>query len=300
MTARQGPILYADFHAGRTSGPVVRPDALGEANALGALIQRHGGESLDPFSQRLTAAFFRYPDALLCAHDVRALAQRVGAGRPAEARPVCRILLAHGPIPAPGSLDVPKVALALATRIARVPADSISSTEEFLGRLPHPPPAVALPGAAPGATAARVYLLAAAGIAITPDEKTREMAALAPHAATAYTRLTLRVGMTARQLAPADCPLTIGRDRTCGLLLQGPDVSRVHGRVTHAKGKFVYSDASRNGSFVTIPGGTELHVHNESLMLVGQGVISPGLPAGQQTGDVLEFDSQAAGLPRLG
>jgi hypothetical protein len=274
---------------------VVPAHSLGEPHQLVGMVQRHGGSVLDPDSQRLTAAFLRHQDALICAHDVRALVHKAGGGKPAEARPVCRILLAHAQIPEADSLQVAQIALALATRLTHVPVDSISGTQEFIERLPFPPPA--MPVAIPGKDAAPLHLLAAAGMAITTEEKTREISAIAPLAVSSYSRLTLRTAGAVRVLRADDCPVSIGRDRTCGFLVKGPDVSRVHGRITYAKGKFTYTDSSRNGTFVLMPGGNEFRLLNESIVLVAQGAISPGVPTSQQRGELIQFHCPADPSP---
>lgn len=87
---------------------------------------------------------------------------------------------------------------------------------------------------------------------------------------------------------PADCPFTIGRDAACALGIGGPNVSRLHGAVLHEGGKFHFRDDSRNGSYLT-SGGTEVFVHSERFPLVSEGVISPGAPLVEQTGDVIRY-----------
>ena len=97
-----------------------------------------------------------------------------------------------------------------------------------------------------------------------------------------------------------ECPFTLGRDRTCSMVLGGADVSRVHGRILHDKGYFHYEDDSRNGTYLII-GGEEVYVHNGRFPLTGAGVISPGLPLADQTGEVVRFRCEAplGGMPDL-
>lgn len=87
---------------------------------------------------------------------------------------------------------------------------------------------------------------------------------------------------------PEDCPFTVGRDAACALGIGGPNVSRLHGAVLYEAGKFHYRDDSRNGSYLT-SGGTEVFVHAERYPLVAEGVISPGSPLIEQTGDVIRY-----------
>lgn len=117
-----------------------------------------------------------------------------------------------------------------------------------------------------------------------------------------FSQLSLIVGGVERLLSAGDRPLTIGRDRSCDLIVSGEAVSRVHGRVEFQRDKFYYVDESRNGSWVLTPAGEELRVHEEPIALIGEGAISPGLPLGQQTAVVVRYrcHSSRSGLDRLG
>ena len=75
-----------------------------------------------------------------------------------------------------------------------------------------------------------------------------------------------------------------------GLVVQGEAVSRLHGRIEFEKEKFYYVDESRNGTYVLTHDGTEVKVLAERVLLVGDGVISPGMPVMKQTGQVIRFN----------
>jgi len=105
-----------------------------------------------------------------------------------------------------------------------------------------------------------------------------------------FLELELRVRGQPRSFAARDCPLRLGRDAQCTVPLAGDSVSRIHGRIEFDHEKFLYIDESKNGSYVLSGHGEELLLRRgESLILVGDGAISPGVPIAQQTGDVLRY-----------
>lgn len=102
-------------------------------------------------------------------------------------------------------------------------------------------------------------------------------------------RLALSHGDTELQLAAADCPLTLGRDKSCGLRLDGDVASRVHARIEFDDGQFYFVDESRNGSYLLTPAGEDIFVHRERLPLTGRGVISAGATLVKQTGELVHY-----------
>ncbi len=111
--------------------------------------------------------------------------------------------------------------------------------------------------------------------------------------AAATERLELSHGGTRLQLLARDCPLTLGRDKTCGVHLDGDVASRVHGRIEFLHDKFYYVDDSRNGTYLLTPQGEEIFLHHERLPLLGRGVISPGAPIVKQTGEVVRYSCRS-------
>lgn len=102
-------------------------------------------------------------------------------------------------------------------------------------------------------------------------------------------RLELTHGGTQLALAAADCPVTLGRDKSCLLHLDGDVASRIHGRIEFQHDKFYFVDDSRNGTYLLTPQGEEVFLHRERLPLLGKGVISPGAPIVKQTGEVIRY-----------
>ena len=82
--------------------------------------------------------------------------------------------------------------------------------------------------------------------------------------------------------------LTIGRDPACGIVVDGEPAPRQHCLTARRNDKFVLSDKSTNGTFVTVEGEEELMVQRDEITLRKQGWISFGRPRGTG-GDVVEF-----------
>ena len=80
------------------------------------------------------------------------------------------------------------------------------------------------------------------------------------------------------------------------MVLAGEDVSRVHGRIEFVNEKYFYVDESRNGTYVLTAEGSEVRLMQERILLVGDGVISPGRPVMKQTGQVVRFRCNAVRL----
>lgn len=122
--------------------------------------------------------------------------------------------------------------------------------------------------------------------ASTFREKTMHVSRISsgrPHAALRLTRRGTSITVRAE-----DCPFTIGRDSACALIIGGPNVSRLHGAIVHEGGRFHLRDDSRNGSYLTTA-GNEVCLRSERFPLLSDGVISPGAPLVEQTGDVILF-----------
>lgn len=112
-----------------------------------------------------------------------------------------------------------------------------------------------------------------------------------------FMNLSLKLRGETREFTAADCPLRLGRDALCTLVLAGDKVSRLHGRIEFEHQKFVYVDESKNGSYVLTGAGAELQLkRGESLILAGEGAISPGLPLDQQTGDIVRYSCRPSKL----
>ena len=128
--------------------------------------------------------------------------------------------------------------------------------------------------------------------ATTYRERTRVINASTP--AELYASVTLARREKVVEVNPKDCPFSMGRDSTCAMALGGTSVSRFHGELQYENGKFYYCDLSRNGSYLT-SAGEEIFLQQERFPLVSKGVISPGAPLIEQTGDVIKYQCNAFG-----
>jgi class 3 adenylate cyclase len=85
-----------------------------------------------------------------------------------------------------------------------------------------------------------------------------------------FGKWTLRVG-------PDNASVTLGRDPRNDLVLSGNHVSRSHARIDFLAGKFLLSDQSSNGTWVTFRNGETVHLRRDKVVLYGSGAISPGI-----------------------
>lgn len=89
-------------------------------------------------------------------------------------------------------------------------------------------------------------------------------------------------------------PLIIGRESRCDFLVASPYASRQHGALNYRRGKFIYSDQSTNGSYVSLidkdGGHRESFVKREDFTLIGKGVICLGEPHAKGEPHAIHFD----------
>jgi len=87
----------------------------------------------------------------------------------------------------------------------------------------------------------------------------------------------------------ADKPsVTLGRDATADVVIRERMASRSHGKVERRLDKFILTDHSANGTYVTIEGDREIVLRREEFTLRGHGWIAFGQPRATST-DVIEF-----------
>jgi len=82
--------------------------------------------------------------------------------------------------------------------------------------------------------------------------------------------------------------ITLGRDPDCNLVIANNMASRKHCTVERRQDKFVLSDQSTNGTYVTAEGGTEILLQREEFRLGGHGWISFGQPRAE-TEEIVEY-----------
>lgn len=282
-------LLYTEFGERRRGEVVEQPLALMERHDLHNLITRHHGSVIESISRRIVADFGRPEAALACARDLRDAIQRLRIRDPARAGLHIRSLLLPTP---PGARDPAlwaETALKLSIHFGSTPANGIAALGTLLPAFAAP--LTPTPRALPLAAGSRIalHLLAYEDGDDTQEGATRAATPLAGAGVGVFGELLLKVGEQSRILRPMDCPVSVGRSKTCGLVVQGEEISRTHGRIEFVNEKYFYVDDSRNGSYVLNRDGTEVHLIRERVLLVGDGVISPGAPVMKQTGQVIRF-----------
>jgi adenylate cyclase len=82
--------------------------------------------------------------------------------------------------------------------------------------------------------------------------------------------------------------LAMGRDASADLVVRERMASRAHGKIERRLDKFVLTDHSANGTFITIEGDKEIILRREEFTLRGHGWIAFGQTRSTAT-DVVEF-----------
>lgn len=82
--------------------------------------------------------------------------------------------------------------------------------------------------------------------------------------------------------------LALGRDASADLVIKERMASRAHGKIERRLDKFILTDHSANGTFVTIEGDKEIVLRREEFTLRGHGWIAFGQSRASAT-DVIEF-----------
>lgn len=118
------------------------------------------------------------------------------------------------------------------------------------------------------------------------EELTAITAPLAKSAGNAV--LVLELGGTRADVGPDRRKVTVGRDHEADFPIRDDRVSRAHAMIEHRRGHFFVVDHSGNGTYVTLEGQPEMHVHREELTLLGHGWISFGRPRAEAQ-QVVEF-----------
>jgi hypothetical protein len=92
--------------------------------------------------------------------------------------------------------------------------------------------------------------------------------------------------------------LTIGRDETNHVRLDGHLASRDHARILVRNGKFVLIDHSTNGTYLLPEGGTTTAMMHEEFVLSGTGKISFGCIAANAGNELARFSMATRSQPR--
>lgn len=287
MTAgpQRGAVLLAEYSDPRLA--VITDQALlpHELRALSDQLHAGGGRIIVLTPRRTLAFYPMVGEALASAQVALTLAAAARQVDPNRHSLAARVVLGYGLVNLEQARLHSDWTHRLGAQLSQVPPHTVAGLQEFVDQLG--------PAATPKPLAKGLWLLQAA------DREAVETQMASPlHLADGgvFDALGLRVRGENLSVAPRDCPVLIGRDRSCGLRLTSPSASRVHGRIEYHGGKFYYVDASRNGSYVLTAAGEELRLVHDRIVLAGSGAISPGAPIGQQQGEVVRFITQSRRL----
>jgi adenylate cyclase len=113
--------------------------------------------------------------------------------------------------------------------------------------------------------------------------------ALASWLPAAAVTIVLSYGDASRRCGENETVL-IGRSGECDIVLSGPWVSRRHAVVMVRDGKVILEDRSSSGTYVSVGGGHELLLRRETIVLTGNGVISPAMHPARPEADPIQFE----------
>jgi class 3 adenylate cyclase len=84
--------------------------------------------------------------------------------------------------------------------------------------------------------------------------------------------------------------ISMGRDTGCEVAVRDPRASRNHARIERRGEKFVLTDQSTNGTYITFSGEPELFLRREEVVLRGSGSICFAASATSNDTDCAEFE----------
>ena len=89
--------------------------------------------------------------------------------------------------------------------------------------------------------------------------------------------------------------LTIGRSSGADITIESQYASRVHASLRHLNAAFILTDCSTNGTYVKIDDDAEVYLHDDELILRGEGCISLGRRTSAARGKLVFFKTEQAG-----
>jgi hypothetical protein len=288
--------MYMDLRERRGGELVEAHISPEERHTLHGIIERHSGTILESLSRKLVAIFIQADQALECARDLRAAVIQFRNPPWGGVGFYTRTLLA----PAPAGVRDParwtELALKMSVHLNGTPPDCIIGLETFLAQLNKQPVPAPRPLMTDKGPSSLLFTLTGDRRADVEEAATRAASAMSGAGVGLFGELAIKIGDRTRIINPPECPLSVGRSKTCAIMLQGDDVSRVHGRIEFSNDKYFYVDDSRNGSYVLTQDGNEVRLEKERLLLIGEGVISPGVPMLKQKGQVIHYRCAAIKL----
>ena len=281
-----GAVIYAEFSDRRAEEFLDEPLKHDEMRSIAEACAE--GMIIDSTQRKLLALFPRPQNALTVGQRALELVEAARRDEAIRRTLSMRAVIGFGEVTVDNGRLFSSWTFRLARLASQLPDNSLGALQEFVDRI----------GAenmqpTPRAAAVEGLYLISGGEA----SETRMASAFASVEAGVFSDLKLRVRGVTRSYRPVDCPLLVGRDKTCVVQLSSETSSRVHGRIEYENSKFRYVDQSRNGSFLLTGTGEEIFLQTgEHVVLAGEGVISPGAPVSQQKGEVVRYECRTTRL----
>jgi class 3 adenylate cyclase len=119
----------------------------------------------------------------------------------------------------------------------------------------------------------------------------QDLTVIAPVVSGANPVETLALMFSDRQLTltPDQSGFSVGRDPSSDLVVNWPSVSRRHAVIEFSRGRFVLSDTSSNGTYLTLQNGQVVFLRRESLPIWGNGRIALGAPLHEGMGHSIDY-----------
>ena len=289
----RGTVLLCDFADSRLGEISAQPLLYNERQSISLLVDRHGGQTMEASVRNYSALFPQAANALTAARQILKDVIHWRNADPNRRGLSCRLILGYGHVTVDKGRMRSDWTHKLSGLVSHLPEYSIAALPELVEhlKLETPPKAFKV-----GSDNQMLYTLTSLEDHATDQAQTRHAPSLQIADTGVFTEITLTVSGRLRVAKASECPLNVGRELNCGVVLSGDMVSRVHGIISYEKGKFFYADDSRNGSYVLTAGGEEVFLRGERLPLIGQGAISPGAPLATQRGQVLRYACSSSKL----
>jgi len=255
---------------------------------LDGITRRHGGEIVKTIGEKIMCSF---PGAANAIEAAMAMQQEMSAlaARDADALHI-KIGIHFGEVIRNGA-DILGDAVNVAARMAGLAAaDQIMATQQTADSLP--------PALRPS-----IRFLGQTTVNDNCDDKhifeviweIEEAVTRMPpvQMARAGRTSTLALSYASQQAAlTAQRPSTlVGRDKSCGIVVDDPLASRNHAKIELRDGKFILIDQSTNGTYLN-QGGKIIFLHGEELPLSGTGFFALGHEVANNSPDAVHYSCE--------
>lgn len=283
----QSFVLYAEISEGAEREYGQQPLRMNEILDLSSAINKElAGQVMECTPQKIMAIFPRPAGAVGAGQRILDTVQRARKADIARRTLSARVLLGYGEVSLENGRLHSNWTFRMPRLISQVADQSMAAMQEMVDHL--------------GAASLQARPTGTAGLYSLGSEaaqETRMASAFAAVQGGIFASLQIKVRGVIQHFRPVDCPVLVGREKSCAIQLTSESASRVHGRIEYENSKFLYVDQSRNGSYVLTGSGEELHLQQgESIVLAGDGVISPGASVSQQKGEVMRYSCHSSKL----